>query len=312
LAPSASADEDSGSETDDGQVYCICRKGDNHSLMIECEGGCQEWYHASCVSVDPDDAKNLLDKYVCAQCEIPGEKHTLWKIMCRLTGCRKPARLPSSKYCSDEHRRQWGQRMVGNMPQGTRSTPGGALTSQQLKAILKQTSSAKEFHALGKAPKLVHPPTKFAWDKILNPEEKDRLVEIQNGKEELERRRAGFNDREKFVRILAKNVSTKMEELKGDGIKDLICGYSNKLAMNEEELAVWCASGEGAQALETGKFAGEICMKRGCGRHKQWMKMSIQDVNFERSEISKALAKLQKEREGIYERAEIRAASTLR
>lgn len=292
--------------------------------MIECEGGCQEWYHASCVNVDPDDAKNLLDKYVCAQCEVTGEKHTIWKLMCRLKGCRKPARRPMSKYCSDQHGRQWGRDMVENMLRDSKSTPGGALTSQQLKAILKQVSSAKEFHALGKVPRLPQPPSTPGWEQILDPEEKDRLVEIQNNKNELERRREDFNYREKFVRILVQSAAAKMKELKaadgGGGAgggssssKDTLCGYSSKLAMNEAELALWRVSTEGAATFAAGVFAGDdVCARRGCVRHKQWIKLSLQDVNFERSEIAKALAHLQKERDGIYERAEIRAASARR
>ncbi|KIV88093.1 hypothetical protein PV10_09020 [Exophiala mesophila] len=90
------------SSNDDGEVFCICRKGDNHTWMIACDGGCEEWYHGNCVNIRERDG-DLIDKYICPTCTRPG-LHTTWKRMCRRKDCRKPARVtqdPPSKYCSD-------------------------------------------------------------------------------------------------------------------------------------------------------------------------------------------------------------------
>ncbi|KAJ9608467.1 COMPASS (complex proteins associated with Set1p) component [Cladophialophora chaetospira] len=90
------------SSNDDGEVFCICRKGDNHTWMIACDGGCDEWFHGNCVSIKERDGE-LIDKYICPTCKKPGLQ-TTWKRMCRRKDCRKPARVtqvPPSKYCSD-------------------------------------------------------------------------------------------------------------------------------------------------------------------------------------------------------------------
>ncbi|KAK5452453.1 COMPASS (complex proteins associated with Set1p) component [Exophiala xenobiotica] len=90
------------SSNDDGEVFCICRKGDNHTWMIACDGGCEEWFHGNCVNIRERDG-DLIDKYICPTCNKPGLQ-TTWKRMCRRKDCRKPARVmqdPPSKYCSD-------------------------------------------------------------------------------------------------------------------------------------------------------------------------------------------------------------------
>lgn len=91
------------SSNDDGEIFCICRKGDNHSWMIACDGGCDDWFHGKCVSIRERDG-DLIDKYICPNCTKPGLQ-TTWKRMCRRKSCRKPARVfedPPSKYCSKE------------------------------------------------------------------------------------------------------------------------------------------------------------------------------------------------------------------
>ncbi|KIW25056.1 uncharacterized protein PV07_10728 [Cladophialophora immunda] len=101
-SPSPSIADTSSSSNDDGEVFCICRKGDNHTWMIACDGGCDEWFHGNCVNIKERDGE-LIDKYICPSCTKPGLQ-TTWKRMCRRKDCRKPARvtqIPPSKYCSD-------------------------------------------------------------------------------------------------------------------------------------------------------------------------------------------------------------------
>lgn len=50
--------------SDANEVFCICRKPDNHTWMIACDGGCEDWFHGKCVNIDPRDA-DLIDKYIC-------------------------------------------------------------------------------------------------------------------------------------------------------------------------------------------------------------------------------------------------------
>lgn len=124
-APAAKEEEilDDEEVDDDPDLFCICRKPDDHKWMIACDGGCEDWFHGRCVEMNERDG-NLIDKYICKQrgfwlsdhctkshptgpnCEKRGIGPTTWKAMCRLASCRNPARvtgLPPSKYCSDEH-----------------------------------------------------------------------------------------------------------------------------------------------------------------------------------------------------------------
>ena len=92
---------DTPNTNDDGEVFCICRKGDNHTWMIACDGQCEDWYHGKCVGIEERDG-DLIDKYICPSCTREGFQ-TTWKRMCRRKACRKPARVtddPPSKYCS--------------------------------------------------------------------------------------------------------------------------------------------------------------------------------------------------------------------
>lgn len=54
-------DEDS---VDENELFCICRKPDNHTWMIACDGECDDWFHGKCVNIDPRDA-DLIEKYIC-------------------------------------------------------------------------------------------------------------------------------------------------------------------------------------------------------------------------------------------------------
>ncbi|RAH85239.1 putative PHD transcription factor [Aspergillus japonicus CBS 114.51] len=102
-------EEDDDDSEDNDEVFCICRKPDNHTWMIGCDGGCEDWFHGKCVNIDPRDA-DLIDRYICPNCKEQGKGWTTWKPMCRLKECRKPARVNQdspSKYCSDEHGREF-------------------------------------------------------------------------------------------------------------------------------------------------------------------------------------------------------------
>lgn len=55
----ADADYEEGTE-----LFCICRKPDNHTWMIGCDGGCEDWFHGKCVQIKEEDG-DLIDKYIC-------------------------------------------------------------------------------------------------------------------------------------------------------------------------------------------------------------------------------------------------------
>ncbi|KAL8949523.1 MAG: hypothetical protein Q9222_004380 [Ikaeria aurantiellina] len=148
-------------EDEDG-VFCICRGPDNHTWMIACDGPCEDWFHGRCIDMSEKDGE-LIEKYYCMtpfprapgwtllndcpgpNCTEEGHGETLWKRMCRLDDCRRPARTngpKKSKYCSDEHgcefmRRQAlkkgeeedKKKMGENTPLTTASKKGGRKTN---------------------------------------------------------------------------------------------------------------------------------------------------------------------------------------
>ena len=136
-APEDHDDVDTPNTNDDGEVFCTCRKGDNHTWMIACDGQCEDWYHGKCVGIEERDG-DLIDKYICPSCTREGFQ-TTWKRMCRRKACRKPARVtddPPSKYCSHA----CGKLFFAEMVQ--RSDPD-ALTSSNGQHIIEPVKQKK-------------------------------------------------------------------------------------------------------------------------------------------------------------------------
>ena len=67
-SPAPAVNEEEGEEDeddeDDSELFCICRKPDDHTWMIACDGGCEDWFHGRCVNMDQQKGK-LIDKYIC-------------------------------------------------------------------------------------------------------------------------------------------------------------------------------------------------------------------------------------------------------
>ncbi|KAJ5808476.1 hypothetical protein N7474_009745 [Penicillium riverlandense] len=185
-----------GEDEDESEIFCICRRPDNHTWMIGCDGGCEDWFHGKCVDIDPRDA-DLIDKYICPNCSQRGKGCTTWKPMCRLFECRQPARVkvkPPSKYCSDEHGREFMRRQTRHLRLGS-SRPhkshksqdedlgsmGGILTAGDLSAVIMGVGSAEEFRKLGN--RIVSPPPE-ADENEASPVEENQTTESapQGGK----------------------------------------------------------------------------------------------------------------------------------
>ena len=98
-------------------LYCICRTpNDSNKPMIGCDF-CKEWYHFTCVKVDPTKSRSLK-KYKCPICKKKDEEKRLFRIqqekealeaslalrpvryICQMIECKNMARI-GSKYCKD-------------------------------------------------------------------------------------------------------------------------------------------------------------------------------------------------------------------
>lgn len=182
------SEADDGESSEDSTLYCICRKPDNHRWMIGCDGGCDDWFHGSCVDMRQED-EELVDKFICPNCVTMGKGETSWKSMCRRQGCRKPARITKdslSKYCSDECGRLFFEeqlsRTAGAKPEKKKRkkkakdsngdevsvmeededeepTPlGGVLRAKDLKALAVASADIQTFKNLGSGSGVLSPP----------------------------------------------------------------------------------------------------------------------------------------------------------
>ena len=53
-------------DEDDGEpeLFCICRKPDDHTVMIGCDGPCEDWFHTRCVNMTNEKVA-LISKWYC-------------------------------------------------------------------------------------------------------------------------------------------------------------------------------------------------------------------------------------------------------
>ncbi|KAL0257000.1 COMPASS (complex proteins associated with Set1p) component [Diplodia seriata] len=288
--PDEDDDEESGS--DDG-IYCICRKGDNHTWMIACDGSCQDWYHGKCVNVKESDG-DLIEKYFCPRCAEAGEGYTTWKRMCRRDGCRRPARRDEqSKYCSDECGRLFFHSLAANLRSqvGTSSTSqkprrerrktnhtdgivdgedteedgasgprGGTVSARDLKALTLSARDVNHFKDLGNS--MLSPPATaspssptFAQEAPLSGPDAARVAEIEKEIQDLTKRLKLLKDRERLVSMVRDQVNAVAER---EGVKPKdICGYDSRLNWSEGEFALWRATPKGKACFRQGTLDAE-------------------------------------------------------
>lgn len=276
-------DEAAGSDTD---LYCICRKPDNGTFMIGCDGTCDDWFHGKCVGIEERD-KNLIDKYMCPSCTQACIGRTTWKRICRRSGCRQPARTgktkagtSGSKYCSEECGVLYFREMVARsrgteekardrvarrkgsldtLPQlkqdddiGAR---GGALAAGEIKALLDSTKSTEDFRKLGNG--VLSPPTTPDGkdSDLFTAAEAEALQRISDRKDLARRRHAILKDRLTFVTLVKQAAvrTTAERELKA---KDY-CGYDPRLEWTEDRFEQFRSSKAGQLAFELQTLATE-------------------------------------------------------
>ncbi|KAL8994792.1 MAG: hypothetical protein Q9169_005328 [Polycauliona sp. 2 TL-2023] len=181
---SSSIANDDEDEDEDG-VFCICRGPDNHTWMIACDGPCEDWFHGKCINMTEKEG-DLIEKYYCPNCAEAGKGETLWKRMCRLEGCIRPARINGtrkSKYCCDEHGCEYMKREALKKVDETK--PPKAVTSDTTGVIVKkgrQTNNSFADAALvneddvqPQAPEMSPQPVKKEGDAAQRQESEGRL-----------------------------------------------------------------------------------------------------------------------------------------
>ena len=179
---------------------------------------------------------------------------------------------------------------------------------------------------------------KVAEDVAHSGDETAQLEQISSEKEEVNHKMSALNDRERFAELVRARAKTVLEEMKrkDKSLKD-ICGYDSRLSSSDVEFDHWRNSTEGKETLATGVLAAPAenknttndadgdtrmtngddgslsevgrgaCQKKRCERHKQWFKLQLQEVAFEREECRQRLRSLEKEERGVKERAMLRS-----
>ncbi|KAH9873202.1 hypothetical protein J1614_005600 [Plenodomus biglobosus] len=269
------ASDDDGDSSEDHNLYCLCKKPDNHRWMIGCDGGCDDWFHGDCVNMKQAD-EGLVDKFICPLCEENGRGHTTWKPMCRRDGCRRPARVfkeRESKYCSEEcgtlFMTEQLQRTAGAMKtngvhaikdkskkkkkpadgaaEEEEPTPlGGTLRSKDLKALVDASPNIQTFRNLGTgvlSPPQTASPTCVTFNGNSDPGlalttgETERLTALHKEKSQLQDRLEVLKDREKFV-SMAKEQALRVAEREKIKAKEF-CGYDCRLSWSDAEFLLW-------------------------------------------------------------------------
>ncbi|KAI1002855.1 hypothetical protein K3495_g5346 [Podosphaera aphanis] len=332
----------SDSDSNDGGEYCICRGPDDHRMMVNCEGPCRDWYHCSCLGIDIEDAKELLDRYICPKCSTD-DLFTTYKPMCRyfnISGCRKAAQIglkpTPSMYCSEQHKRDFWTFVIKNFSPGP-STIGGILSQSEVASLAKFFNTRSEWHALGTKPKLeskegVDPKQPLGLDYI-TAEEAERIELIHSQRTILEEKIELMQSQKRLLFMIHEHSKLVASNPKNE-IKD-ICGYDNRLAMNEAQFLRWKNSVEGQTVFSTGvlgpcteetlsivasiKFPGEalsepassaICLKpRKKCKHNGWRDIHGSDYQLSINNYEEHKARLQAEEEEILEQAELREAN---
>ncbi|KAF2032393.1 hypothetical protein EK21DRAFT_61137 [Setomelanomma holmii] len=273
------ASDDDGESSEDHNLYCICKKPDNHKWMIGCDGGCDDWFHGDCVNMKQAD-EALVDRFICPLCEENGKGHTTWKPMCRRDGCRKPARLVKdreSKYCSDAcgtlFMTEQLQRTAGakgangakdkskkakKKVEGEEEEPtplGGVLRAKDLKALVDASPNIQTFKNLGTGvltPPQTASPNRVSFDSVdgfaLTAGETERLNALHNEKSQLKDRLEVLKDREKFV-SMAKEQAGRVAEREKMKIKEF-CGYDSRLSWSDAEFLQWRNGKHGRAAFK--------------------------------------------------------------
>jgi COMPASS component SPP1 len=187
----------------------------------------------------------------------------------------------------------------------------------------------------------VHPP-----NLIYSVDEEAKLQKLRKKRDELLHRREVLQARNQFIGLIRQRVKTVLDRLKQKepkgGWKD-ICGFDPRMSWNDDEFDEWRQSELGQKAFQDDKleaepgenmlngttdadgdqkmtdgdaeaddddefaeFARGVCTKKRCERHKQWVKIHQQEIQFEEATLKQDLKRCEDEAEAVVERAVLR------
>ncbi|KJR89368.1 uncharacterized protein SPSK_06021 [Sporothrix schenckii 1099-18] len=271
--------------TSDNGPYCICRGPDDHRWMIQCDD-CEDWFHGDCVKITKEEGEDMMLSYICPNCTIPGRYVTRFRRLCSLPGCRKAARLygddgssplppdEASHFCSDSHRDQWWDALLGRVVQADRRSGASAASSAaaeakmavdlftpaQLVAVLAHTDEP------GVAQMLLHglvPDNKTAadLDAMMTVEERATTQKSAADRYHLAEQIVMCK---KMLQLLDMTKTRSQEAIKAGLVERDSCGYDDRLqhVAVQPHFSLFLASAEGvavfrANTLQAPQFDEE-------------------------------------------------------
>jgi len=275
--------------------------------MINCEI-CNDWFHGSCVSLEESD-EPLIDNYVCPPCTAEGKGKTSWIRKCRLEDCKNPAvravkptktnkGAKGSKYCSEEHARQFFRQKLNSLDTET-------LTKEALKALVEGAKSVDQFKVLGAEEPLI-PEALLSQFRI--PEDESRLADLRLEREKISRKLEIVSLRQQFLHFVIEKTKATNADLKTSQPaapigkaktkpKEL-CGYDDRLSLDDDEFLEWSSSEEGKRVFSERKVEDErvncAVEKRRC-RHIGWQQLRGEDILMEESLLRDQLDAIHRE-----------------
>ena len=264
--------------------------------MINCEI-CNDWFHGTCVSLEESD-EPLIDCYICPICTAKGKGKTSWIRKCRLDGCKNPAiqavkgnrgggkGARGSKYCSDEHAIEFFKTKLNDLDMES-------LTKQQLKTILTGIGTVDEFKVLGDHEPII-PDTVLG--KYKSPDDDSKLADLRLEKEKISRKMEIVQLRQTFLHLVVEKTKQLNADLKSAVPQQLavgkskpkpkeICGYDERLSLDDSEFLEWSANDEGKRIFNERRIDGEHecnVEKKRC-RHIGWQGLRGEDILMEES-----------------------------
>ncbi|KAG8903954.1 SM-like, degradation of cytoplasmic mRNAs and positively regulates transcription initiation [Tulasnella sp. 403] len=258
----------------DTRLYCVCKQMyDDDRIMIACDN-CDDWCHPACVHL-PEEDLDLVDLFFCPNCSAssPGLQ-TTYKTACAQTGCRHPARLPLSKFCSDECGIQCVMKRVQDWC--TALDPPAPLPAKRSKQKSKAVSTSPELGPLAQqALSQLEATSAVRLAKrreglvsvVDAPPDADGQVEPANGRQAEEERvldkyrsqlkdikfkwariaRAGAAAR---ARLTLLDVAMQRAEWLDHVAGGQRCGYDGRLGMDEGDWVGWVNGEDGRRAFE--------------------------------------------------------------